>query len=260
MPRNIFKTLQQKFSDFILEAYTYRDDAIVVVDRNAIYDICKFLRDDSRMKFDLLMDLAGVDYLGRDPRFEVVYTLYSLKNNNRLRIKVPIDERNPQIQTVSTLWKIADWYEREVWDMYGIRFKGHPDLRRILMYDEFKGHPLRKDYPITKRQPLITAEYTNNSTITPTVELSNKAMDEYVSEEDGLKVKHMFLNMGPSHPAMHGVIKIILELDGERGWIDRAARLSRGLPAPRFDRLPPREQELLMDACRPALELLGRRT
>lgn len=216
MPRNIFKTLQQKFSDFILEAYTYRDDAIVVVDRHGIYDICKFLRDDSRMKFDLLMDLAGVDYLGRDPRFEVVYTLYSLKNNNRLRIKVPIDERNPQIQTLSTLWKIADWYEREVWDMYGIRFKGHPDLRRILMYDEFKGHPLRKDYPITKRQPLITAEYTNNSTITPTVELSNKAMDEYVSEEDGLKVKHMFLNMGPSHPAMHGVIKIILELDGER--------------------------------------------
>ncbi|MCH8872378.1 NADH-quinone oxidoreductase subunit C, partial [candidate division KSB1 bacterium] len=216
MPRNIFITLQQKFPDSIFDAYSYRDDAIVVVDKVDIYDICKFLRDDSKLKFDVLMDLAGVDYLGRDPRFEVVYNLYSLKNNNRLRIKAPVDERSPQIQTVSSLWEIADWYEREVWDMYGIRFKGHPDLRRLLMYDEFKGHPLRKDYPITKRQPLVGAEYTENGTITPTAELVNKAMEEYISEEDGLKVKHMFLNMGPSHPAMHGVIKIILELDGER--------------------------------------------
>ncbi len=135
MPENIFKTLQQKFPDSIFEAYTYRDDAIVVVDKDDIYDICKFLRDASRLKFNLLMDLTGVDYLGRDPRFEVVYTLYSLKINSRLRIKAPVYERNPQIQSLATLWEIADWYERDVWDMYGIRFKGHPDLRRLLMYD-----------------------------------------------------------------------------------------------------------------------------
>ena len=108
MPKNIFKTLQQKFPDSIFDAYTYRDDAIVVVDKHDIYDICKFLRDDSKLTFDVLMDFAGVDYFGRDPRFEIVYNLYSLKNNSRLRIKVPIDERDPQIQTVSTLWKIAD--------------------------------------------------------------------------------------------------------------------------------------------------------
>jgi len=100
--------------------------------------------------------------------------------------------------------------------MFGIRFKGHPDLRRLLMYDEFKGHPLRKDYPITKRQPLVGATFSKNGTTSPSLDLTHKAMDEYVSKENGMKVKHMFLNMGPSHPAMHGVIKIILELDGEK--------------------------------------------
>ena len=149
MPKNIFKTLQQKFPDSIFDAYTYRDDAIVVVDKEGIYDICKYLRDDSVFQFDLLMDLAGVDYMGRDPRFEVVYTLYSLKNNNRLRIKAPIDERNPQIQTLSSLWKIADWYEREVWDMYGVFFHSHPDMRRILTDYGFEGHPQRKDFPLS---------------------------------------------------------------------------------------------------------------
>ncbi len=216
MSKNIFKNLTQKFPDSILDAYTYRDDSIVVVDKDDIYDICRFLRDDAKLKFDFLMDLTGVDYLGRDPRFEVVYSLYSSKNNYRLRLKAPIDERSPQIQTLSTLWNIANWYEREVWDMYGIRFKGHPDLRRLLMYDEFKGHPLRKDYPITKRQPLIAHDKTLNATNSPTLELTQKAMDEYVSETNGMKVKHMFLNMGPSHPAMHGVVRIVLELDGEK--------------------------------------------
>ncbi|NIV94104.1 NADH-quinone oxidoreductase subunit C, partial [candidate division KSB1 bacterium] len=217
MAKKLFRALQEKFPDSIFDAYSYRNDAIVVVDKAAIYDICKFLRDNRTFRFDMLVDLAGMDYLGlgRDPRFEVVYTLHSFKNNNRLRIKAPIDERDPQIQSLTPLWRIANWYEREVWDMFGIRFKGHPDLRRLLMYDEFKGHPLRKDYPIRKRQPLVTADRTQHGTTSPTVELTRKAMDEYVSEEDGVKVKHMFLNMGPSHPAMHGVIKIILELDGE---------------------------------------------
>ncbi|MFQ5706151.1 MAG: NADH-quinone oxidoreductase subunit D [bacterium] len=211
-----FKKLRENFSDFLQECYTYRGDAIAVVDKTAIFEVCQFLRDDPQLSYDLLVDLAGVDYLGRDPRFEVVYHLHSFADNKRLRIKVPVDERDPQVQTVSPLWSVANWFEREVWDMFGIRFKGHPDLRRILMYDEFKGHPLRKDYPITKRQPLVGPQQTKERLITPTVDLTRKAMDEYVSEENGLKVKHMFLNMGPSHPAMHGVVRIVLELDGER--------------------------------------------
>ena len=89
------------------------------------------------------------------PRFEVVYHLYSLNQNHRVRIKVPLEEKKAEVASLTPLWPAADWYEREVWDMFGICFTGHPNLKRILMYEEFAGHPLRKDYPITKRQPLI---------------------------------------------------------------------------------------------------------
>ena len=102
------------------------------------------------------MDLTAVDYLNRkDPRFEIVYHLYSLNHNVRLRVKIPVSEDDCSVDSIWSLWKTVNWYEREVWDLYGIKFNGHPDLRRILLYEEFKGHPLRKDYPINKRQPLI---------------------------------------------------------------------------------------------------------
>ncbi len=216
MAKSIFQILQKKIPNTILDGYTDRGDSIIVAAKEGIYEICQFLRDHPDLKFDLLVDLAGVDNLGREPRYEVVYILHSFKNQQRLRIKAPVDERDPQIQTVSSLWDIANWYEREVWDMFGIRFKGHPDLRRLLMYDEFKGHPLRKDYPLKKRQPLVGSEMSRHGTTSPTPEFTEKALDEYISEENGLKVKHMFLNMGPSHPAMHGVIKLVLQLDGEK--------------------------------------------
>jgi NADH-quinone oxidoreductase subunit C len=106
------------------------------------------------------MDLTAVDYLkypGREdgPRFEVVYHLFSVGHNHRLRIKVRVDEDDAQVPTAVDLWPIANWLEREVWDMFGVRFAGHPDPRRLLMYEEFVGHALRKDYPINRRQPLI---------------------------------------------------------------------------------------------------------
>lgn len=215
MANPTFPKLRERFPEAVQECYTYRGDAIVVVDPKSIVDICTFLKEGPELRYDMLIDLAGVDYLGREPRFEVVYLLHSLSDNTRVRLKAPVSERDPQLPSVTSLWAIANWMEREVWDMFGVRFKGHPDLRRILMYEEFKGHPLRKDYPVTKRQPLVGPGVSKERIISPTVELTRKAMDEYVSETDGLKVKHMFLNMGPSHPAMHGVIKIMLELNGE---------------------------------------------
>jgi len=216
MKKTVFQILQKEFSDRVREPSAFAHDNVVVVDKQVVVAVCEFLKTGRKLRYVCLVDLTAVDYRGRDPRYEVVYLLHSFDRNDRIRIKVAVDERNPQLPTVSHLWDIANWYEREVWDMFGIRFKGHPDLRRLLMYDEFKGHPLRKDYPLNKRQPLVGPDKTENSTITPSVALTQKAMDDYVSEENGLKVKHMFLNMGPSHPAMHGVIKIILELDGER--------------------------------------------
>jgi NADH-quinone oxidoreductase subunit C len=131
-----------------------RGQAVVVVARDDAARALRALREDAELAFDVLSDLTAVDYLGRVPRFEVVYQLYSVSRNHRLRVKVPVPEDDPTVPSATSLWKSALWAERETWDMFGIRFSGHPDLRRILMYPEFEGHPLRKDYPLMKRQPL----------------------------------------------------------------------------------------------------------
>ena len=148
--------INSKFKGVILDSHDFRGDQTITVQKNILIELFKFLRDDPELDFKFLMDLTAVDYLNRkDNRFEVVYHFYSLQHNNRLRVKVPVNEDDCTIDSVSSLWKTANWYEREVWDLYGIKFNGHPDMRRILLYEEFKGHPLRKDYPINKRQPLI---------------------------------------------------------------------------------------------------------
>jgi NADH-quinone oxidoreductase subunit C len=130
-------------------------DATAIVDPARLVDVMRFLRDDTECQFDMLTDVTAVDYLGEEPRFEMVYHLYSVPKNKRLRVKARVGERAPEIATLCELWPSANWMEREVWDLYGIRFAGHPDLRRILLYEEFEGHPLRKDYPKEKRQPLV---------------------------------------------------------------------------------------------------------
>jgi NADH-quinone oxidoreductase subunit C len=132
-----------------------RGQAVVVVEREALLEALRALRDHPDTRFEQLSDLTAVDYLGRTPRFEVVYQLYSLSLNHRLRVKVPVPEEAAVLPSATGLWKAANWAERETWDMFGIRFAGHPDLRRILMYPEFQGHPLRKDYPVNQRQPLV---------------------------------------------------------------------------------------------------------
>jgi NADH/F420H2 dehydrogenase subunit C len=118
-------------------------------------DALKTLRDDPELRFDLLADLTAVDYFGRAPRWEVVYQLRSIQHGHRLRVKVPVDGDDPVVPTATGVWKSANWAEREAYDMFGIRFAGHPDLRRILMYPEFQGHPLRKDYPLNQRWSLV---------------------------------------------------------------------------------------------------------
>lgn len=142
------------FGDRIVETHAHCGDATVVVAREDAPGVLKTLRDRAPFSFDLLSDVTAVDYLGRSPRFEVVYHLYSLPRNHRLRVKVRVGEEDAWVHSVVPLWKGANWLEREAWDMFGIKFVGHPDLRRILLYEEFVGHPLRKDYPVGKRQPL----------------------------------------------------------------------------------------------------------
>lgn len=153
MGAGLIEKVKERFRESVIESHDFRGDETVVIKREGMLNIFSFLRDE--LNFEFLMDVTAVDYLGREPRFEVVYHLYSFKNNYRLRVKVRVSESDPVVDSLVPLWSGANWFEREVYDMFGIRFKGHPDLRRILMYDEFQGHPLKKDYPLRKRQPRI---------------------------------------------------------------------------------------------------------
>ena len=184
--------LIERFQKFILGTHRFRGDATVTIRREGLLDVGRHLQSEPSLAFNVLMDVTAVDYrtFGEAPasrplmatpsplpyfmtprrvaeeapwprhaepahRFEVVYHFYSIPHRHRLRLKVPVAAADAQVPSLTALWPSADWYEREVWDMFGIRFQGHPNLKRILMYEEFEGHPLRKDYPVNLRQPLI---------------------------------------------------------------------------------------------------------
>ncbi|OGW72702.1 MAG: NADH dehydrogenase [Omnitrophica bacterium GWA2_52_12] len=154
---NLHEQLKAKLPQGVLEIHAQHGDETALIRREAWIDAALFIREDPAFHMNVLMDLTAVD--GRDlkwkPRFEVVAHFYSTEHNQRLRLKVAVEEKDAVVPTLTNLWPSANWFEREVWDMFGIRFDGHPDLRRLLMYTEFKGHPLRKDYLWNKRQPLI---------------------------------------------------------------------------------------------------------
>lgn len=153
MTSYLIDTFRAKFPDDTLSAHSFRGDETVVVRKEALAAAAAYLRDE--LGFDMLMDLTAADYLPREPRYELVCHLYSTKHNYRLRLKCPVPAGDLSVATLTGVWAGANWFEREAWDMFGIKFEGHPDLRRVLMYDGFEGHPLRKDYPLKKRQPLV---------------------------------------------------------------------------------------------------------
>lgn len=144
--------LKQKFPKKIKEISTQFGDEIICIEKEALFEIAEFLKSEP-YDFAMLLDLTCVDYLGEDNRFEMVYHFFSLSHNKRLRFKARLSEKDLRIDTLSSLWRNANWLEREVYDMFGVEFVGHPDLRRLFMYDGFEGYPLRKDYPIRKAQP-----------------------------------------------------------------------------------------------------------
>lgn len=155
MSKVVLEAVVARFPQAVVATHENLGDETVVVKRACLHDVMRFCRDGASLEMEMLTDLTCVDYLGDEFRFELVYHLYSLSKKHRLRVKARVSEEACTIDTVSDLWKTAGWLEREVWDFYGVRFTGHPDLRRILLYDEFVGHPLRKDYPIDRRQPLV---------------------------------------------------------------------------------------------------------
>ena len=154
---NLLDVLKNKFSSTIVSMHQNCGQDTVAIKKEGILPLLSFLKNDPELDFNVLMDLSAVDYLGRSDlqRFEVIYHLYSLRFNRRIRIKALVDEKDCEIDSAVALWPGANWFEREVWDMFGVRFRNHPNLKRILMYEAFEGHPLRKDYPVNRRQPLI---------------------------------------------------------------------------------------------------------
>ena len=141
--------LKEKFPKYNFETAEFRNELTVKLDKKNITKVCKFLKEDEDLQFKLCEDVTAIDWARRTDRFTVVYHIFSLEHNFRLRLKADVDESDCSIDTVSTVWKSANWAEREAYDMYGIKFKGHPDLRRMYLPEEFEYHPLRKDFPLT---------------------------------------------------------------------------------------------------------------
>jgi NADH-quinone oxidoreductase subunit C/D len=176
-----------------------------IVERDRIVDVLRALHDHPELAFTMALDLFGVDYPHRQKRFDVVYQLYSVQNNERVRLKVRVAE-DEAIPTSVGVYQGFNWYEREVFDMYGVRFDGHPNLRRILTHDNFQGHALRKDYDPAQRWLLTDGGITR---------IQPKIAPEFVQEEEDSDFERVTLNMGPSHPAMHGTLRVVVTLDGE---------------------------------------------
>ncbi len=152
--KKVLEDLKKKFPKKIKEISFQFDDDIITINKNSLHDIAIFLKN-GPFAFNMLLDLTCVDYKGQKERFQMVYHFFSVKHNLRLRVKASLIQEDLSIDSLTDLWKNANWLEREVYDMFGVQFNGHPDMRRIFMYDGFEGYPLRKDYPLRKRQPRI---------------------------------------------------------------------------------------------------------
>ncbi len=179
------------------------DQPTWIVRREILQELARDLRDHPQTRFDLLLDLCGVDFPEREERFEAVYHLFSVPRRERLRLKVPVSEEDPVLPSLIDVWKGANWFEREAFDMFGLRFDGHPNLRRILTHEAFHGHPLRKDYDPARRW-ILTEDKVYRPHPQPPVE----------EEEEDL-FERMTVNIGPSHPATHGTLRVVATLDGE---------------------------------------------
>jgi NADH-quinone oxidoreductase subunit C len=141
-------TVKNNFPEAVTEVVDFRGERTLVIEAAFLKPICQFLRDDAQLQFNLLEDIVADDMLPDYPRFAVNYHLYSLPNNHRIRLRVPVEDPDEGVQTIVSIWPIASWLELEVWDLMGIHFEGHQSLRRLFLPEDWQGHPLRKDYPL----------------------------------------------------------------------------------------------------------------
>jgi NADH-quinone oxidoreductase subunit C len=152
---DVAQQLKACFGELLSEAAEFRDEVTLKLsDAERVSEVCEFAK--KSLGFDYLLDISSVDNYGGDPRWTVVYELYGMSHHCHLRLKTDVSEEKSELPTVSTVWRTADWHEREIYDMMGIRFRGHPDLRRILMPEEYEGFPQRRDFPMGGEPVLFT--------------------------------------------------------------------------------------------------------
>jgi NADH-quinone oxidoreductase subunit C/D len=219
--RNILVELQDRFTDIAFMSQKTRDDIPTVwAPEGRVREVLRFLKSDISLPYRMLYDLTAIDERSRASRqgqpesdFTVVYHLLSSDRNEDVRIKVALKGDNPSLKSIVDIWPAANWYEREVWDMFGITFEGHPHLKRILMPPTWEGHPLRKEHPAraTEMPPFRMPDEKE--------EVEQMAL-QFHPAEWGMKTERedtdfLFLNLGPQHPGTHGLLRVILELDGE---------------------------------------------
>ncbi len=247
MNATALEKLQAAFPDATVSEVL--DCAVISVGQDNLIGTLSRLKNDREFKFSLLVDVTAIDYLdypvAQEARFAVVYTLRNWAQNMLVQVRVPVKDPDAGVPTVTHLWDSANWGERETWDQYGINFVGHPDLRRILNHWQFKGHPLRKDYPIRQGQ-ICFETYSMEKEIK--ARLAAKGITESTMKDINTDI--MFLNIGPSHPVTHGAIRILTALDGEtimanvneigylhRGFEKTAESLTYNQVVPLTDRL-----------------------
>jgi NADH dehydrogenase I D subunit len=218
------RKLTERFPQAVLDVSTFRGQTTVLVQAADVLPVCQYLRADPDQAYDLCLFVSAIDQLdlGLSPRFVGVYQLYSLKHRRRLRLKAPLMGSPPLMDSVALVWRAADWHERETFDLLGIQFKGHPDMRRILLPHDWVGHPLRKDYALGG-EPV---QFTVNTDDPALADLGRQIMDAPTKESDvppwfgrhegAENPARMIINMGPQHPATHGVLRVVVELEGER--------------------------------------------
>ena len=217
--------IRSVFMQAIEDVAWFRDDLTLTVPARALLPVVKLLRDDPDLRFDHLEDMSSLDRSrypldgssGQGPRFAVVYHLFSTRTGLRVRLKAPAEGGDsPVVPTLTGVWVGANWFEREIYDLMGIRFEGHPDLRRIMMPLDWPNHPLRKDVP-RGGEPVpfsMTWEDEEFSSFGKQI-LEAKAVQQVPPKQADAN-RHMILNMGPQHPSTHGVLRLVVELDGER--------------------------------------------
>ncbi|TAJ09811.1 MAG: NADH dehydrogenase (quinone) subunit D [Nitrospirae bacterium] len=256
----LLDTIKSRFPEAVLAVQEdkQRGDLSVRVAAPRLLEVARFLHDDPVAAFDHITDICSADYPDDPERFEVIYHFLSLPHGIRIRVKTRVTEEHPVVPSVTSVWKGADFMEREVYDLMGITFSGHPDLRRILMPEDYdEGHPLRKDFPAEGRGWRSRFDFLPRLDEAPVAETGGdipeaekRAFRTEPGHSSARRTEELLLNMGPQHPATHGVLRVVLELDGERitkatadlGYLHRGVeKLAEGLAymqiIPHTDRL-----------------------